>query len=70
MTDLLQRAFDKASKLSQTEQNSLATWLLEELDSERKWDTLFTNSTDLLEKLGAEALAEHRAGNTEPLDLQ
>ena len=60
MTNLLQQAFDRASKLSQTEQDALATWLMEELESEREWDELFAKSEDLLAKLGEEALAEHR----------
>ena len=70
MTNLLQQAFDKASRLSQSEQDALATWLLGELESEKKWDELFAKSEDLLEKLGEEALAEHRAGKTKPLDLE
>ncbi len=68
MTDLLQKAFEKATELSADQQNALANWLLTELESERHWDALFQNSGDLLEKLAEEALAEHRAGKTKPLD--
>ena len=60
MTTRLEQAFVKASKLSRTEQNALADWLLAELESERRWDELFANSQDVLSKLAAEALAEHR----------
>jgi len=68
MTELLQQAFDKASELSQTEQNSLAQWLLEELASETRWDALFASTPDLLGKMADEALAEHHRGETLPLD--
>jgi len=68
MTELLTRAFAEASKLPTEEQDLFAAWLLEELASEHRWDQLFADSQDVLEKLAAEALAEHRAGKTEPLD--
>ena len=69
MTKLLQKAFTEASKLPNTEQNALAKWLLEELDSEKKWDKLFAESQDILERLGAEAIEEHRQGKTKPMDI-
>jgi hypothetical protein len=68
MTGLLQQAFEKAGQLSPDEQNALASLLLAELESENRWDELFRASGDQLEKLADEALAEHRAGKTEPLD--
>jgi len=68
MTQLLRQAFDEASHLPPDEQNSFAAWMLEELRSERRWDELFARSPELLEKLADEALAEHRAGKTLPLD--
>jgi hypothetical protein len=42
--------------------------VLAELASERRWDELFAGSTDVLSELAEEALAEHRAGRTQPLD--
>lgn len=68
MTQLLERAFEKASKLPDDVQDSLATLMLEELDSERYWDKVFASSPEVLSSLAAEALAEHRAGKTKPLD--
>ncbi len=44
MTELLERAFNEVSKLSNTEQDSLAEWLLEELNSEAKWRKVFSES--------------------------
>ena len=68
MTKLLQKAFDEASKLPDAEQDTLGRILLDELGSERRWDELFSGSHDLLAELADEALAEHRAGQTEKLD--
>ena len=55
MTKLLEEAFRKASELPETEQDSLAKWLLEELESEREWDRLFAKSQDVLDRLAKEA---------------
>ncbi len=72
MTDLLQRAFERASELPQDEQDKFARFLLAELESEREWAELFNRpeSEDFLEKLADETLAEHRAGLTEPLEIE
>jgi hypothetical protein len=68
MTKSLQEAFEKASQLPPDEQEAFGAWMLHELDSEQRWDELFSRSPDLLSKLADEALAEHRAGKTKPLD--
>ena len=36
MTSMLEKAFSEASKLPDIEQNALARWLLEEIESDRK----------------------------------
>jgi hypothetical protein len=43
--------------------------ILEELASERRWEKAFADSEDMLAQLADEALAEHRQGRTQPLDL-
>jgi hypothetical protein len=68
MTKLLEEAFAEASKLPEQEQDALATVILEELASERRWDQAFADSADLLAQLADQALAEHRAGETHVLD--
>ncbi len=70
MTQLLNKAFEEASKLSEIEQNILAKWLLDELISERKWEKIFAESEDILANLSDEALAEHLQGKTKPLDIE
>ena len=70
MTQLLQQAFQKASELPQEEQDNFARFLLAELESERQWADLFSRpeSEELLERLADEAVSEHRAGRTRPLN--
>ena len=68
MTESLQRAFDAASQLPATEQDAIGTWLLTELESEKKWSDLFARSQDQLASLAREALEEHSRGETLDLD--
>jgi len=69
MTKLLEKAFKEVKKLPEIEQNALAKWMLEELKSKKKWEKLFAESEDVLEKLAEEALSEHRSGKTKRLDI-
>ena len=69
MIKLLETAFAEAAKLSETEQEALATWILEELASEQRWQHAFDRSTDDLAQLADEAIAEQRDQRTQPLDF-
>jgi hypothetical protein len=66
MTKLLEKAFAKASRLPDTEQNALAKWLLDELEAEKKWELAFAESEDMLERLADEALEMNRQGRAIP----
>jgi hypothetical protein len=68
MTNLLKEAFAKASKLPPQEQDALASILLDELASERRWARAFARSQKQLGRLADEALAEFHEGKTVPLD--
>ena len=68
MIELLEKAFAEASKLSEEEQQLLATLILEELASERQWDQVFSDSAEALDQLADEALSEHREGRTQKLN--
>jgi hypothetical protein len=68
MTERLRQAFAEASQLPPDEQDVFASWMLEELRSEQRWQELFARSQDLLAKMADEAMAEHAAGKTLPLD--
>ena len=69
MSTLLEKAFKEIKKLPETEQNIFAKWILEELEAERKWERLFADSEDVLERLAEEALKEYKEGKTEVLDF-
>ena len=67
MTHLLEKAFAEAATLSQDEQDALAHFLLQELESEREWHKRFAESPSQLDQFAQQALAEHRAGQTRRL---
>ena len=60
MTKLLEQAVDKARQLSEAEQDAIAQIVLDEIESERKWDELFSKSPQKLQKLADGAWAEHQ----------
>ena len=66
MTQLLEKAISAVSKLPENDQDALAAILLDEIASEQRWSGLFAQSQGALEKLAAEALAEHASGKTTP----
>jgi hypothetical protein len=68
MAELLDQAFAEAAKLPRSQRDALASWILEELADEQRWDASFAASQDALARMADEALAEHRAGRTRPLD--
>ena len=67
MTPLLQQAFDAAAKLPPAEQDLLASRVLAELAAEDDFDKAIAASGEKLATLAARALAEYRAGQTQPL---
>jgi hypothetical protein len=68
MTRALREAFEEAEKLPEGEQDQLAAAIREEIRAEREWESALAASQGALAKLADEALAEHRAGRTLPLD--
>jgi hypothetical protein len=69
MGKLLERAIEEAHKLTEDEQEAVGAWLLAEIESERRWDELFSRPpSEMLERMAADALDDFRAGRTSPLD--
>ncbi|MDJ0795691.1 MAG: hypothetical protein QNJ51_02450 [Calothrix sp. MO_167.B12] len=68
MTELLEKAIARLKTLPPSEQDAIATIILEELEDEIRWDATFAGSQDILAQLAAEAMAEYRAGKTQELD--
>ena len=69
MIKLLEKAFAEAAKLPPAEQELLASRLLAEVAVEDDFDRKIAASAGKLGQLAAEALAEHRAGETQSVDL-
>ena len=67
MTHLLEQALSAVSKLPPSEQDAVAAIVLDELAAEERWSALFAKSQDTLADMAQEALAEHRAGKSQPL---
>jgi O-methyltransferase involved in polyketide biosynthesis len=69
MTQLLEQAITQIKVLSDTQQDSIALRLLEELE-DAKWDALLARpeAQVKLNELADQALEEHLAGRTRALD--
>ena len=68
MTELLKQVITKLKTLPATEQDAIASMILEELEDELRWDESFSRSSDTLGKLAALAMAEYHVGKTQELD--
>jgi hypothetical protein len=68
MTKLLEKAVAKARELPEAEQNAIAQIVIDEIESERRWDELLAKSPEKLRKLADRAWAEHEAGGSQELD--
>ena len=68
MTKLAEQAWAALRELDDSEQDRLAQMVLEDIESERKWDELLATpeSQQMLEEWADEAMADHRAGRLEP----
>jgi hypothetical protein len=68
VTKILEKAFDAVSKLPEKDQDAMAAFVLDELESEERWAKAFSSSQDALVSLANEALAEYKSGKTKTLD--
>jgi len=68
MTRALKKAFEAASRLPEPDQDELAAAIIEELAADKRWEAALATDPGALERLADEAVAEHRAGRTRPLD--
>ena len=72
MTELMNRAIERAKSLDDGEQDALAAILLEELEDEERWGQAFSSakSQDFLEQMAGKIRADAVAGRTEKLDTR
>ena len=59
---------NQINALPPEEQDAVASLILEEIESEKRWDELFAGSQGQLVRLAEEAITEYKAGKTKPLD--
>ena len=64
---LLEKAIGEVSKLPARQQEAIASIILEEIASEKRWDDQFAGSQDALANLAEKAVAEFNEGKTLPL---
>jgi hypothetical protein len=72
MSNLMEQAIRRARQLPEADQEAIAAIILAEIESEARWQELFTQpeSAGLLSRMADEALAEARAGRARKLDLE
>jgi len=58
----------RVDALPPEEQDAVASLILEEIESEKRWDDVFAGSQEQLAQLAGQAIAEYKAGKTQPLD--
>jgi hypothetical protein len=68
MTALMEKAMNQINALPPEEQDAVASLILEEIESEKRWDDLFAGSQGQMARLAEQAIAEYKAGKTKPLD--
>ena len=61
-------AFSKLITLDEPDQNGAVWDMLESIKDSLRWDELFASSPELLEKMGDEALKDHKEGRTISLE--
>lgn len=66
MTALMHQVVQHLESLPDSQQDVVASMLLEELDGEMNWDATLANSQGLLANLATQALADHDNGSTLP----
>jgi len=71
MSQLMELAIQKARELPERDQEAIASIILQEFESEQRWDELFARpeSAELLSRMADQALAEARAGHARKLDV-
>ncbi len=67
MTRLLEGALRRVGKLSEEEQNVIASQILETFEDEEAWGKLLRKNPSKLRKLAGKGLDEHRRGKTRTL---
>jgi hypothetical protein len=71
MSRLMEQAIQKLKARPDSDQDALASIMLQEIEAEQRWDQLFARpeSAELLSRMADRALDEARASQARKLDL-
>jgi len=69
MTPLLEQAITKVTKLPTTQQDTIASLILEEVADELEWETRFARSPDPLTKLAQKVRDDRQAGRVRKMGM-
>ena len=64
MTELLAKALARVARLPDHEQDAFARWLIDELESERRWSRAFGTSEGQIAEMAREAVADDLSDRT------
>jgi hypothetical protein len=70
MTQLLERAIKEIQGLPETEQDAIASLILDELADEKLWDETFARSQDKLSRMAEKVRADIRAGKVKDISVE
>ena len=69
MTQLMEKALVRIRSLPKTDQDALASIILDEIEDEQRWDAAFSASQDQLANLASKARAEVKAGRAREMGI-
>jgi len=69
MTELLEKALAAVQNLPESDQDAIASIILEELADERQWDDAFASSQDQLRRLADRVRRDISAGKVRNLEI-
>lgn len=67
MTQLLEKALQQVQTLSPTDQDAIATMIMDELGDEQRWVLAFANSQGKLAQLAKKVRADIQAGRVKEM---
>jgi hypothetical protein len=69
MTKLLQKAIQEVKKLPQSEQDTIASLILDEIADEKQWDETFAKTQLQLAKLAKKVRLDIKSGKTKEMGI-
>jgi len=70
MTQLLERAIKEIQDLPETEQDAIATLILDEIADEKLWDDTFARSQDKLSRMAEKVREDIRTGKVRDISVE